>query len=633
VKRYAIKDQKIQPVDDDEIDVDMTSPNQFFGSHINLIPLQSAVQGPRLFYGARFYNQALPVVNAEAPLVQNLIDGDEKGRSFDEHFGKHAGALHAGEAGQVLDVNPDEITYKNSHGETKKHSLYNAFPFNRKTSITQTPLVKAGDHFEPGHILAKSNYTDNKGTLALGLNARIGLLPYKGHSMDDAIVISEPFAKRLTSDHAYTLQQDYDHDVRGGHNHYVSLFPTVYRKDQLKSLDERGVARVGTVLHSGDPMILATRPKSINSQVGNLSKAMRQARGDATQTWDEEEDGIVTDVVHNKNNVKLVVKTLAPTKVGDKIVMRSGQKGVVSLILPEDHMPRTAEGKPLEVLANHLGIPSRVNDSLVYETLLGKVARKQGKTIKLPSFNKPGENWYDLVKQQLDEAGLKETETLYDPLSNKRLENPVTVGDAYILKLHHTASSKESSRGQAGYSADQQPLKGGGPSAQAKRLSGLEIHSMLSAGAYKNLREGATLRGQKNDEYWRAIRAGHTPRNPGPPFVWEKFQTLLMGAGLHARKIDDARMRLGPFTEKDLDARNPVEVKKGDTIDPTTMEPIEGGLFDSALVGNNAWGRIPLPFAVPNPAFEHGVRHLLGLTQKELREIMAGRMALPEHLQ
>src|SRR6056300_89836 len=104
---FAIKDNKIQEVDDDEVDYELESPNTFFGSHVNLIPVQNSVQGPRLFYGARFYNQAMPLEKPEAPWVQNLIDGDENGRSFDDYYGKHAGAIFADDEGEVVKVTPD----------------------------------------------------------------------------------------------------------------------------------------------------------------------------------------------------------------------------------------------------------------------------------------------------------------------------------------------------------------------------------------------------------------------------------------------------------------------------------------------------------------------------------------------
>ena len=138
---HGVKDNQIQEIDDGEADYEITTPNAFFGSHINLIPLQSAVQGPRLFYGARFYNQALPLHSPEAPLVQNLADGDPQGRSFDELFGEKAGAVFSPEEGEVVDVTPDEIRLKTASGD-QKVGLYNNFVFNRKTSIANTPSVK-----------------------------------------------------------------------------------------------------------------------------------------------------------------------------------------------------------------------------------------------------------------------------------------------------------------------------------------------------------------------------------------------------------------------------------------------------------------------------------------------------------
>jgi DNA-directed RNA polymerase subunit beta len=634
-KIFALRDNKIQELDDQDADVELISPNNFFSTHINLIPMHSAVQGPRLFYGARFYNQAMPLVHPDSPLVQNLDMEDKEGRSFDEKLGRIAGTVTADDDGEVIDLSPDFVKVKKADGSEKVFDLYNNFPFNRKSAITHTPLIKKGDVVTRGQILAKSNYTSDTGALALGANAKVGLVPFKGYSMDDAIVVSNSFAKRLTSDHSYTVEQDYDNDIKGGLNHFVSLFPTQFKKEQLKQFDANGVVKPGTVVRQGDPLILATRPRvfsSTTAQLGKLSKAMRQSRHDSSQLWDSEFDGVVTDVAKTKTGYKVIVKSEAPAQMGDKIVFRSGQKGVIANILSDDQMPRTKAGEALEVLLNPLGIPSRVNNGIIYELLLGKAAAKLGKPIKVPSFNKKGEKWYDFVAKTLQDAGLAETEEVFDPMSNRLLENPITVGVGHVLKLHHTSASKASARGQGGYDLDQQPLKGGSEAAQAKRLSGLEIHSLLSAGAYKTLKEGSTLRGQKNDEYWRALRQGYKPKPPGTPFVWEKFQTLLTGAGLHARKINGGKLRLGPFTDDELNKRNPMEIKSGDLVDMNTMDPIPGGLFDQSIVGNNRWGKISIPFSVPNPAFESSIRHLLGLTEKDLRKILSGEMELPPHL-
>lgn len=633
--RTALKDGIIQEVPDDELDVELPDHSSFFGSHVNLIPLQSAVQGPRLFYGARFQNQAMPVANPQAPFVQNLIPDDPKGRTFDEHYGKAAGAVFADDEGEVLDVTPDDITVKYKDGTKKVHDLYNNFPFNRKSSWHNTAKVKPGDKLKPGQLLAKSNYTDDNGVLAMGLNARVGLVPYKGWSLDDAVVISQDFANKLKSEHTYTHELEYDNDTRGGKLHFHSLFPDKYVKRQLENLDDKGVVQPGTILHEGDPMILATRPKVVSSsaaQLGKLSKLTRSARADGSMTWDHEDPGEVVDVAHTKAGVKVVVKSFSPTRRGDKIVFRSGQKGVVSNVLPVEHMPRTADGNPLDVALNPLGIPSRANDSMIYELALGKVARKTGKTVKIPGFTKPGEKWYDTVLKHLQEAGVSDVEDVFDPQTGKKLENPVTVGDAYILKLHHVAASKVSARGQAGYDLNEQPSQGGSESAQAKRLSGLEMHSMLSAGAYNNLRENSTLRGQRNDEYWRQLRMGYRPLEPGEPFVWRKFQTLLSGAGMKVHDLGKGKLRLRPMTDDDLEKEKPIEIRDGRTVNLNTLEPYPGGLFDTAIVGSNKWGRIPLKEPIPNPAFEGQIRQLLGLTEKDLRAIMAGEMELPEHL-
>ena len=634
-KVHALRDNQITELDDKDVDVELLSPSNFFSTHINLIPMHSAVQGPRLFYGARFYNQALPLVNGESPLVQNLDSTDPNGASFDEKLGAIAGAVQADDDGEVAEVSSDFVKVKKADGSIRSFDLYNNFPFNRKTAITHKTLVQPGDIVKKGQLLARSNYTSDQGSLALGANARVGLVPFKGYSMDDAIVISNAFAKRLTSDHSYTMEQDFDNDVKGGLNHYVSLFPTQFKKEQLKNIDTNGVVKPGTIVNQGDPLILATRPRvfsSTTSQLGKLSKAMRQSRHDSSQLWDSEFPGEVTDVAKTKTGYKVIIKAHAPAQMGDKIVFRSGQKGVIANILSDDHMPRTKDGQPLEVLLNPLGIPSRVNNGIIYELLLGKVAAKNGAPVKVPSFNAKGERWYDFVANKLQEAGLPETEEVFDPMSNRLLENPITVGVGHVLKLHHTSESKASARGQGGYDLDQQPLKGGSDAAQAKRLSGLEVHSLLSAGAYKTLKEGATLRGQKNDEYWRALRQGYKPKPPGTPFAWEKFQTLLTGAGLHARKVDGGKLRLGPFTDDELEKRQPMEIRSGDLVDLSSLDPIPGGLFDQTIVGNNKWGKISLPFKVPNPAFEPAIRHLLGLTEKELRGILSGQIELPEHL-
>jgi DNA-directed RNA polymerase subunit beta len=632
----AYKDGKIEEVDDEDVDYELVEPTRQFGSHINAIPIQSAVQGPRLFYGARFYNQAMPLKVREAPLIQNLDETDPDGRSFDQILGRYAGAQFLDEDAEVTDVTPDYIHYKNAAGEKKKKAIYNSQVFNRKSGITNFPLVQKGDKVTAGQLVASSNYTDDNGNLALGLNARVGLVPYKGFSMDDAIVISQAFADKFLSEHMETHVKEFDRDIKPGKDHFRSLFPQKYTKEQLEFLDDKGVVKPGTILKEGDPIILATRPRVISSSganVGKLTKSMSQARNDASMVWESSYPAEVVDVYESKKGAKVITRAYAPTKDGDKIVFRSGQKSVVSKVIPDEQMPRTKDGEPLDVLLNPLSVPSRTNNSLLFEMMLGKVAKKTGKPIVLPGFTKPGEKWNDIVKKYLDEAGVSDKEEIYDPVEDKILEQPVLVGNAYMMRLHHTAESKEDARGQGGYDAWQSPSKGSGPGGSSKRLSGLESTVMLSSGAYNNLREGSTLRGQANDEYWRALRMGLTPPKPGTPFAWEKTMNMMIGAGINPRKVGKGVLRLAPARDEDLEEKRPLEITKGELLNLNTLAPVEGGLFDSALVGNNGWGKITLPHRYPNPAYEEAVRTILGLKKKELQDILAGKMDLPEHLQ
>lgn len=636
-QRVVLRDNQFGQADDGEVDFELDRPGRFVGLNANLVPMPSAVAGGRVFYGSRFATQAVPLVEPEAPLVQNLDEDDPDGRSFDETLGEHAGALRAKAAGRIMAVKDDGLDIEVEDGSRQSIPLYKNWPFNRMTRLTHTPTVKVGDTVKAGQLLAHSNYTDKNGTLAMGRNARIGLVPYLGRSMEDAIVVSEDFAKKMTSDHLWGYDLDYKRGVKGGKAHFSGLFVNKYTKEQLDNLDDDGVVKPGTVLNPGDPIILATRPRVISSasaQLGQLSKHMRNARTPAELVWDRNTPGTVVDVSRLKTGVKVNIANQMPLEVGDKLTTRSGNKGVIGHIIPSDRMPRTADGRPLDVLLNPLTLPSRMNSSAIYELLLGKVARKTGKPYKLPPFTKATEKWYDLVENELKANGLSDVEEVFDPALGRKLENPITVGEGFIQKLQHLTSEKMSARGQGAYDSDaQQPLHGGAEGAQSKRIGGLTTHALLSAGAYNFLRDAATVRGSRNDDYWRSLRQGHEPKEPGEPFAFSKFRALLTGAGLLAHKLPGNRERLRFMTQRDLEDHKPTEVKTGDLVDLSTLEPRRGGLFDPSLTGRQGYGYIKLPFPVINPAGEDVARKLLGLTEKEFRSILSGESELPAHLQ
>ena len=193
----VIRDNEIQEADEDDVDVEIESPSRLVGTHANVIPMTSNNQSARTFYGARFVNQEMPLTNREAPLVQSLDPEDPEGRSFEEQYGKRVGAKYFNhDSGEVEKVTDDAISIRLPDGTSTSINLYHNFPFNRKTAISNKPIVKPGDKLKKGQLVASSNYTDDKGTQSMGLNARVALVPYKGFSMDDAIVVSESFAQR-----------------------------------------------------------------------------------------------------------------------------------------------------------------------------------------------------------------------------------------------------------------------------------------------------------------------------------------------------------------------------------------------------------------------------------------------------
>lgn len=799
LKRGVITEE---PDDIEKVRYEFVSPNQFFGNTLNLLPMQNSVTAARAFYEHKFITQALPIKDGESPNVQSLKNADNN-ESYEDYLGKKTGVISLDEddnSADILEVTPDYIKYKNDKGETKTKNLYNNFAFNRKTMLTNYPLVKAGDKISRDKsknppILAKTNFTDNNGTLNMGLNARVGFVPYKGWSMDDAVVISEDFAKKMTSQHMYQYSEANDSkDIKTGKDHFKAFYPDKFNKEQMDKIDDNGVIKAGTVVNPGDPLIVSTRSRIVSSNdanLGRLSKYLKTTRLDSSQVWDHNTPGIVTDVVKTNDGYKVNVETFAPMqegdkmcyhpdtevftedgwknitdiKLGDRVVAlttdlsgkpsghklsdvieihkyklnndtlygyedehvaqlvtgnhncaincldkltyetanllsysskdeqfisvspdfdlnngndlkytfinknnvykaydysgevigigvnafshiiltryhnkpifsgnssRSGNKLTVSHILPQNEMPRTKDGKPLDVLFNQLGLVSRVNANMMYEAMLGKVAEKTGKKYKLPTFNKNSEKWYDFVENELKKNNLSDVEPVYDPVIDRDLDQPIAVGNAYFLKLHHTSDSKLSSRGQGIYDQNEMPVKGGETGMKSKRHSNLESNAILSSGAYNVIKDAIHLRGQRNDDYWRKVRMGQTPSlAKKSPFIWDKYIALMQGAGINAKRADNGdSIQATPFTDKDFALFNPVEIKNDGIIDFKNMKPISGGLFDPALTVGNRWGKITLDRPYPNPAFEDTIISLLGLKRSTFNDILAGKESL-----
>ena len=625
----AMQGGKMRLVPRGEVDLVLPHMEHAMSYLSNMIPMKMMTKGQRVAMGSRYLTQALPVSDPEAPWVQSGMP-ETPGRSFEEEYGKHMGALRFSGDGpaRVLAVDADGITVKHQDGKKETLDLYNNFPFNRKTYIHQTPLVQPGDVVGPGQLLAHSNYTDQHGTTALGKNAYTAYLPFRGLNTKDAVVISESFAKRMTSEHMYQHSLEYTEEHKPGKRPFVSLFPDKYNRQQLQTLDDNGVVRPGTTLNYDDPIIVAAaqRPESYS----RVHKKGSRGWADASLTWKHEAPGVVTDVVMGKEGPTVLVKALFPSQVGDKLSGRYGDKGVISSIVPDDQMPHDTQGKPFEVLVNPTGATTRTNPSQVLEAVLGKVAAKRGTPYKLPDFEAPGEMVHFMLNE-LKNSGTPFREPVIDPETGRKIGGEdgkgILTGVRHYMKLHHTSESKGQSRGLGSYTQQGEPAKGG--EGGSKRLALMDTNALLAHGATQVLRDSSLIKGQRNEDYWMQFVQGHNPPDPQVPLVYTKFVNELKAAGINVVP-EGSKTHIMALTNRDVaQLAGNREVTNGQTVHwDKALMPVQGGLFDPTTTGGhhgNRWSYIRLPEPIPNPVMEEPIRRLLGLTEKQFLGVLSGK--------
>jgi len=306
---------------------------------------------------------------------------------------------------------------------------------------------------------------------------------------------------------------------------------------------------------------------------------------------------------------------------------RQGNKGVIT-VKPDEEMPQGEDGKAIEVIFSPLSVPSRGNSSFPLEMLLGKIARKRGQAYKIKDFK--GEDLQQMVLNEADKYGVSDTETFIDPATGRKIKG-VLSGDMFLMALHHTAESKQSSRGLGKYSAEDSPAKGGEEGAQAKRFSGQQLWAGLSHGAYATSKEASLLRGTRNDDYWSAFMAGNQVAPPKVPVQYNAFMDRLRASGINPVRRG-TQTQLMAMTDNDVrDIAGDRVVRVNDTVEVhKDMKPVPGGLFDPRLFGDGTrFAAIELPERMPNPVFEEPLRRLLGYTEKDFREVLGGKKEIP----
>ena len=609
----------------------LPSSKAAYGMATNLIPFLQNNQGNRAMTASRQQEQAMSLVEREAPYVQTATEADA---TFEEVLG----SLNSHEApvsGEVIRVTAGEIVVKDKDNKSHKVQIYDNFPLNQDAAFMEsTPTVSKGDKVKKGQLLADTNFTD-KGTLALGKNLRVGYVPFNGYNFEDGVVISEGAATKLTSAHMHRPDTRLDsNSVLNKKRFLAYLPPGTLTNEQMEKLDDDGIIKPGARVEEGDILIGKLQKEELSSEQKMLQRLRKSAvkpYRDRKVTWDKGYSGTVTRVVKGRRGIEVHVKTEERAQIGDKIVGRHGNKGIISKIIPDHEMPHTADGRPIDIALNPAGVPGRINLGQVLETAAGKIAEKTGKPYVVENFPKDEVNYLKQIKKDLKAHGLTDTEMLTDPLTGKEM-GKVMIGNQYMFKLRHKVDKKMSVRaGGVGnpYTANRVPR--GGADRGGQSMGALGLYSLLSHGARHNVREMQTMKSDRNDDLWIALQAGESLPPPKPTFSYEKFKGYLSTMGINVEKNGNS-LNLRPLTDKAVLDMSHGELKDaGKMFRGKDMRPEAGGLFDEKITGGpdgTKWSHIALSEAIPNPIFEKAISGLLGIRQQDIPEIVAGKQEL-----
>ena len=524
----------------ENIDYMDVSPKQLISVATALIPFLENDDTNRALMGSNMQRQAVPLLCPENAIVAT---GIERRIAYDSGV-----MVSAKEAGVVKSVASDLIVITEDDGTDREYKLKKFERSNQGTCLNQRPIVDKGERVEKGQTIADGPSTKN-GELALGRNILVGFMSWEGYNYEDAILLSEKLVREdvFTTIHIEEYETE-SRDTRLGEEEITRDIPNV-GEDALKDLDEDGIIRIGAEVTSGSILVGKVTPKG-ETELTPEERLLRAIFGekarevrDTSLTVPHGESGIVVDVKiftrANKDELppgvnKLVRVYIAQKRkigIGDKMAGRHGNKGVVSRVLPESDMPFMADGTPLQIVLNPLGVPSRMNIGQVLEVHLGLVCKQLGWKIATPVFDGATESD---IKELLKENNIVNPDgevdgkiQLYDGRTGEPFENRVTVGQMYMIKLNHLVDDKIHARSTGPYSlVTQQPL-GGKAQFGGQRFGEMEIWALEAYGAAHILQEILTV---KSDDIagrfktYESIVKGTNISEPGIP---EAFKVLL----------------------------------------------------------------------------------------------------------
>ena len=529
--RFRGENIMINSTDVDYIDV---SSQQVVSITTAGIPFLEHDDGKRALMGANMQRQAIPLLKVEAPIV---------GTGIEAISARDSGAVITAKADGIVDyVDARKIVIK-TKGGNDTYYLNGYERSNAGTCYHQIPIVRAKDKVLKDQVIADGPSTD-KGEMALGRNVTVAFMNFNGYNYEDAVILNE----RLVRDDVYTSIhiQDYQiecRDTKLGSEEFTRDIPNV-SEEARKNLDENGLIRIGTEVHDDDILVGKVTPKGM-AELTSEEKLLHAIFGEKTREVRDTSlrvphggEGIVHDIkVFTKEDtdelpagVSKIIRVYIAQKrkitVGDKMAGRHGNKGVVSLVLPSEDMPYLADGTPVDILLNPMGVPSRMNLGQVLEMHLGAAAKKLGIYVATPVFS--GAERSEII-DALKEAGIDEDgkTVLYDGRTGEPFDNRISVGIMYMIKLHHMVDDKLHARSTGPYSmVTQQPL-GGKAQFGGQRFGEMEVWALYAYGAAHVLQEMMTV---KSDDVigrvkvYEALVKGTPIPKPGIP---ESFRVLI----------------------------------------------------------------------------------------------------------
>lgn len=525
------------------------SPKQIVSVATSLIPFVEHDDAARALMGTNMQRQAVAVIKPQSPIV---------GTGVELRAAKDSGhVILAKKSGTVIHVDGSHIIIEEEDGNQREYTLGKFVRSNASTCLNQIPVINKGVKVKAGDVLADGAATE-QGELALGQNMLVAFIPWEGGNYEDAILISERVVEqdRYTSIHI----EDFVIDVRD-----TKLGPEIVTRDipniseeKLKDLDEEGIIRIGAEVKSGDILVGKITPKG-ETELSAEEKLLRAIFGekakdvkDSSLYLEHGEHGKVVDVkIFSRDkgdkipsgvikSIQVSVAQLRKIQVGDKMAGRHGNKGVISRVVSREDMPYLADGRPVDVILNPLGVASRMNIGQILETHLGMAAKTKGIKVASPALDGVPE---EVIHNELISAGLPEDGKmrLFDGRTGEAFDQKVTVGIMYMMKLNHLVEDKIHMRSIGPYSlVTQQPL-GGKAQFGGQRFGEMEVWALEAYGSAYTLQEILTIKSDDvpgRSKAYESIIKGEPITQLNVPESFNVLIRELKGLGLDAELID-----------------------------------------------------------------------------------------------